>query len=140
MKYQCGNKITEHEFTKDIGHRTEGTLDLAKNNSNGLELRKMFDNYSRVYALEEACGECELCVDNEETMQEIISEVTKQIQSDLLKEVLSLGVNTPDEVKEKNKHLDSTSQEQLYSGAIGYWSCLNDIKKLAEDKGIIINK
>ena len=28
MKDQHGNKITEHEFTKDIGHRTENPVEI----------------------------------------------------------------------------------------------------------------
>ena len=56
-----------------------------------------------------------MCVEDKERMQEIIQEVTKQIQSDLLKEILG--------------------KESLVSGMI--W--IGDIKKLAEEKEITLN-
>lgn len=116
MKDQHGNKITEHEFTKDIGHRTESTL----------ELRELFEEYAGCFRGVDEClpeGEyCALCVEDKERMQEIIQEVTKQIQSELLKEVLELTEGTEDELVYCIKQLDG-----------------DDIRKLADEKEIILN-
>ena len=45
-------------------------------------------------------------------------------------EIMKLGVNTPLQVAELNKNLDSTLQKQSYQQAIGYWNALEDIKEL----------
>lgn len=125
MKDQHGNKITEYEFTKDIGHGTEGgALELAKNNSNGLELSEMFGEYEgRAVNNWRAIGTTEEFIANRKCMQEIFLQITKQIQSDLLKEILEkLNYWKTDNDKE------SQLVDDIYLG----------IKKLAEEKGILI--
>lgn len=108
MKDQHNHKIIEYEFTKDIGHRIE----MIKTTE------EMFEEYAGCYRAVDDCLKeltCPMCKEDKERMQEIIQEVTKQIQSDLLKEILG--------------------KESLVSGMI--W--IGDIKKLAEEKEITLN-
>lgn len=86
MKDQHNHKITEHEFIKDIGHRTEGTLELVKNNSNPLELRELFEKLEKLNRDYPNDQDGFLWADKKNLRESI----TKQIQSDLLKEVLLL--------------------------------------------------
>lgn len=133
MKDQHGKIITEQEFIKDIGHKTENSLELVKNKSNGLELRReLFDEYAMCYrevnncevdGLENGCPECK---EDKERMQEIIQEVTKQIQSDLLKEVIH---NIQSQFR-FTRDIPSTEFNQ------GLEISIKNIKKLAEEKGI----
>ncbi len=114
MKDQHGNKITEHEFTKDIGHRTEMTKTIEE----------LFEEYAGCYrAVDECLKEltCPMCKEDKERMKEIIQEVTKQIQSDILKEVMKLQ----QELNVDGNYFDVISPD--------------NIKKLAEEKGILIN-
>ena len=131
MKDQHNHKITEHEFTKDIGHGTE----IIKT------IEELFDEYAGCFRAVDEClleGEgCNMCVEDKERMQEIIQEVTKQIQSDLLKEVYQRNRNhQPSEDKEK-MFRDDLEKLTYICGRV---DVVNDIKKLAEEKGIIINK
>ena len=112
MKDTTDKTITEEEFMKDIGHGVVNPLELAKNKSNGLELEEMFEEYGRLRTTApiQSDGITSRVVVTKQ-MQELITLVTKQIQSDLLKEVLSIPTLT----------------EDIYKG---------DIKKLAEERGI----
>lgn len=104
-------------------------LDLAKNNSNQLELEDMFEEYAEVKKDFEDCDcqtmesekACDNCICEAKRMQEIISEVTKQIQSDLLKEIMKLPFT-------QRLNRDNTLEEPKISEV--------DILKLAEEKGI----
>lgn len=124
MKDQHGNKITEHEFTKDIGHGTE----IIKT------IEELFDEYAGCFRAVDEClleGEgCNMCLEDKERMQEIIQEVTKQIQSDLLKEVLK-----------PEKLIDGKTYGLEWLRGFNYAleKYRDRIKKLAEEKEIILN-
>lgn len=112
MKDQHGNKITEQEFTKDIGHRVEAPMTVEE----------LFDYYARLYKsrMEGTMGI---------KQHQIIQEITKQIQSDLLKEVEgSLSGNN-----QINWHNNPIIHDLVFS-------TINNlrIKKLAEDKQLTI--
>ncbi len=126
MKDTTGKNITEHEFTKDIGHRTE------------MQTEDRIQNYKEHLGLLCRHSRKEYCIGCGMTL-EFFENITKQIQSDLLKQVIHLAIYTPDEVKEKNLNLDSRTRQALYENAIGYWDCIKNIKKLAEEKEIILN-
>lgn len=117
MKDQHNHKITEHEFIKDIGHRTEGTLELVKNNSNPLELRELFEKLEKLNRDYPNDQDGFLWADKKNLRESI----TKQIQSDLLKDILKMEIIVGD-------------QFESYC-AID----VDDIKKLAEEKEIILN-
>ena len=91
MKDKHNHKITEHEFTKDIGHRTEDLLmNTIKDNQELANhkpifkpetIEEMFDEYAGCFRAVDEClleGEgCNMCVEDKERMQEIIQEVGK---------------------------------------------------------------
>ena len=69
MKDTTGKTITEHEFTKDIGHRTESKT-----------IEEMFEDISYIGMVDTHEADIK--------SKELREKITKQIQSDLLKEVL----------------------------------------------------
>lgn len=117
MKDQHNHKITEHEFTKDIGHRTEMTKTTE-------EMFNKLCNLPR----DSITG---YVVDNTGYNQ-IKTEITKQIQSDLLKEVLRA---VRDYKNYYNPIGDEVNQERHRTAE----NIMKQIKKLAEEKEILIN-
>lgn len=109
MKDKHGNKITEQEFTKDIGHRTEEMFE---------EIKSVAWKYVVRSSREEQGSRKEM----ENILDTLLIKLTKQIQSELLKEVLELTEGTEDELVYCIKQLDG-----------------DDIRKLADEKGIILN-
>lgn len=121
MKDQHGNKITEHEFTKDIGHRAEMTKTIEE----------MFEEYAGCYKAVDDCLKeltCPMCKEDKERMSEIITEVTKQIQADLLKKIEH---NLKSQFK-FTRDMSSTDYNR------GIEKCVRIIKKLAEEKDLTL--